>query len=219
MVNSTRAALAAGFAGWALLLFGCGFSKYYDEETLDAQKREILVDMALDARESQVDAKRELESALRTLEALEHEAPAPIRRLSQDLEGEVESARAARQALRRDIDSMQQAALVLFEDWEDQLDLYADEAHRDQLRQELVLTRKSYRYLIDTLARTEQDLDEVIPVLEDQVLMLKHEATLEEDLQPPQVGEVKEQVAEVLDVLNSSIERTEEFIEEGVGEA
>lgn len=204
-------ALAIGIAG-------CRGSRAYDvSQTLVVQRRQILVNQAQEARESQLAAKRELTSAIRTLEALEHDTPAPPGLIRADLETEVETAKEARGALRRDVDSMARAATVLFEDWRAQLVRYADEHERETSRMLLIEAMRSYRGLIDVLRSTEQDLDAVIPLLERQVAMLEHQPPIPRVPARPGIGEVKDQISQVVDSLDSSIEETEKYIDAEVG--
>lgn len=199
-------------------LVACRSSTYYEAmDTVGYEKREMLVDRVEDARDAQVQAKQQLQTALYTLRRVETVPANELGELHGDLKNEVESTSDELDDLRDSISSVESVAESLFADWEEELATFESDELRRQSRQELQRTRESYRELVTALRNTEQRLQTAVPSLEEQVLFIEHAVNAGgTPVETEELDDVREQVSSLIEELEGSIDRTQKFIDEGV---
>ena len=198
-------------------LVGCKSTYYEAAETVGYERREMLTDRMQDARDSQVAAKQQLQTALYTLRRVGSVPEEEVADLHHDLETEVDRTDEQIEDLHEDIASVESVAQAMFDDWEDDLAKYESEDLRSRSRQELQETRQSYRELIGSLRETEQKLQSVIPPMKDQVLSIEH--AMKAGRAPEKsddLEEVREKISTLIEDLDDSIDRTQRFIDETV---
>lgn len=207
----TTMAVAFGVAG-------CRSSAYYRAmETVGYEKREMLTDRLQSARNSQVEARQQLQTALYTLRRVESVPAAELDDLRDDLDQEVGNTKDGVGDLKDDIAAVESVAASMFKEWEADLAKFDDAKLREKSQQELAATRKKYGDMIQSIKTTQRRLESLITPLEDQVLFIEHAANAgETPRKSEQLDEVREQVSDLIEDLDGSIDRTERFIEEGV---
>jgi hypothetical protein len=213
-ISLTTMALAAS----ALLGFGCKSSTDYAAmEKVGVERREILNQRLEAARNSQVEARGELEAALFALQRVPSAPASELPQIQKDLADRVGQVRDERGDLQSDIAAVESVASSMFADWELELAKSSDEQLREKSRTELEAMRAKYRRLIASLRNTDQRLSASIPMLEDQVMFLEHAATA--GAPPPnaeKLDQVQEQISSLIEDLDGSIDSTQKFINEGV---
>ncbi len=157
-----------------LIAAGCQTAYYGAMESLGYHKRQLLVDRVEDARESQEEAKEQFRSALDTFSEVVGFEGGSLQKKYESLNSELEDSEARAKEVRDRIDSVENVAEALFDEWEDELGQYSDEKLRRASREKLDETRVSYQKLISAMKRAEKKMKPVLSVFRDQVLFLKH---------------------------------------------
>ena len=199
-------------------IVGCRSSTYYNAmDTVGYEKREMLTDRVQEARNSQVEARQQLQTALYTLRRVESVPAGQLPELRDDLDSEVGKTKDKIEDLKDDIASVESIAASLFDEWEEDLVKFDSAELREKSRQDLTATKRGYSEMIGALRDTQQRLETVIMPLEDQVLFLDHAANAgQTPRKSEKLDEVREQISGLIEELDDSIDRTERFIEEGV---
>jgi hypothetical protein len=201
----------------ALGSFGCRSSTYYEAmDTVGYEKREMLVDRVEEARDTQIEAKQQLQTALYTLRRFESIPAGELTQLRDDLDGEVDKTEGQLNELQGDIQSVESIAQEVFDDWEAELQKYDSDELRRKSAQELEETKRNYGALISELRSTHEKLATVIAPLKDQVLFIEHAINAGET--PPKsdkLDDVRQQISTLIEELEGSIDRTQRFIEQG----
>jgi DNA repair exonuclease SbcCD ATPase subunit len=202
----------------AAALFGCKSSTYYEAaETVGYEKREMLIDRLQEARDSQVGAKQQMQTALYTLRRIGSVPETELEDLHDDLATEVNRAKDQLDDLHDDIAAVESVARSLFDDWEDDLAKFENQEARNRSQEELRDTRKRHETLVAELRSSERKLQRIMPRLEDQARVLEHaeelgrSPSLTDDL-----DDVREEISTLIEELDDSIDRTQRFIDEGI---
>lgn len=158
----------------ALLLGACSTAYYNALETFGIEKREILADRVEGARNAQEDAKEQFSSALERFQSVVNFEGGDLEEMYDSLNDEFERSQARAQAVRDRIDAVEDVSDALFDEWEDELELYSDENLRSASEDALITTRRRYGELISVMHEAENRMDPVLEVFQDQVLFLRH---------------------------------------------
>lgn len=217
MTNHRTGAIAAvvGLSFCAFVIVGCQKTYYATMEKFGVHKRDILIDRVEDARDSQEDAKEQFKSALERFRALVDFEGGDLEDKYNELQSVLDESEERAEAVRNRIDSVEDVAEALFEEWESELKLYASASLRRSSEKKLAQTRKSYAQLIGAMKRAESKIEPVLTPLRDQVLFLKHNlnaraiASLQEEL-----VSVEADVSTLIEELETAIAEANAFIGE-----
>jgi hypothetical protein len=158
----------------ALCLAACQAAYYQAAEQVGYHKREILVDRVEDARDAQVEAEEQFQSAQQQLLALMEFDGGDLQDTYESLSDEYESASAAATNVGDRIDAIEHVAGALFDEWEEELTEYTNKRFKADSARKLKETKRRYLGLIKTMRRSEQRMEPVLAALKDNVLYLKH---------------------------------------------
>src|SRR5687767_4398619 len=160
----------------ALAAFGCKSSSTYVKamDTAGLEKREMLTDRLQEARDAQIAAKQQLQTALYTLRRVATVPATELTDLHDDHENEVKTTEDEIDDLKGSIASVEAVANEMFSDWEEDLAKYEDQELRQKSAREMRETQQSYTQMINALRNTHQKLNSVMPALKDQVLYVQH---------------------------------------------
>jgi len=170
----TRLALAGVLLGGVAAVGGCSSAYYSVMETFGVEKRQILKDRVIDGRTDQEDAKQQFRSTLEAFKAASGYQGGDLEQLYKKLSGELNRCEVRAQAVRDSIDSIQDVAGNLFEEWKGEVGQYNDPKLRDRSRELLEQTQDKYAQVIGAMRRAEKAMDPVLAGFHDQVLFLKH---------------------------------------------
>lgn len=165
--------LSCGLAALAALA-ACTSTYYRALESIGIEKREILVDRIDDTRDAQNDAKEQFSSALEQYRSVVAFDGGDLEEVYDRLNSEYEESEQRAQEVRERIDSVEQVAEDLFEEWETEIDEYSDPDLARQSRALLADTRTQYADVIGAMHRAEETMDPVLTLFNDQVLFLRH---------------------------------------------
>lgn len=205
---------------WVFLLVsalgtaGCQKAFFGTMEKFGYHKRDILVSRVEKARDSQEEAKEQFESALDRFRAVLGTRGGPLEEKYNQLNAELQRSEARADEVRERIDSVEDVAGALFEEWEDELEQYSDPDLRRQSERRLDQTRRRYEQLIAAMHRAEDRMEPVLKVFRDQVLFLKHNlnaqaiASIQDELTT-----VEADVARLIKEMEAAIAEAEDFIQ------
>jgi hypothetical protein len=212
--------------GWQLVLgcaallamTGCASHRIALAEKFGYAKREQLVDGVQKARDGQVAAKKQFESALKEFLAVTNVSSAELRDLEaryDRLNREYERSESRAQDVHDRINGVQQVADALFKEWREELKQYTNESLRRRSEQQLEDTRRQYDRLIKVMRAAESRMSPVLGAFKDQVLFLKHNlnARAVSSLQQ-NANQIQSDVARLVREMEASIAEANAFIEQ-----
>ena len=205
---------SAVIAALLLVLSGCESTYYGAWEKVGVHKRDILIDRIEDTQEAQEDAQEEFKDALEQYRSVVNFDGGNLEKLYNKLNAEYEDSAEAAQAITDHIDSVENVAEDLFDEWEKELEQYSSASLRRSSAKQLHDTRYQYTQLIRTMRRAEKSVQPVLRTLNDQVLYLKHNlnaraiAALKGEL-----GSINTDVNRLINEMQKSIDQANAFIE------
>jgi hypothetical protein len=195
------------------ILYGCETAYYGTMEKLGYHKRDLMVNRVESARDAQEDAKEEFESALEKFSSVLQFDGGDLEDKYDQLKTAYDRSSARAQTVRDRIDSVEDVAEDLFDEWEKELSEYASDSLRRSSARKLSETRRQYARLIGAMKRAEKKMDPVLVAFNDQVLFLKHNlnARAIASLQTELVS-VETEVNSLIRDMNASIKEANAFI-------
>ena len=195
------------------LLTACETAYYGTMEKLGYHKRDLMVNRVESARDAQQDAKEEFESALEKFSSVLQFDGGDLEDKYDQLKTAYDRSAARAQAVRDRIESVEDVAGDLFEEWEKELGQYSSDSLRRSSARKLSQTRRQYAQLIGAMKRAESKMAPVLTAFNDQVLFLKHNlnARAIASLQTELVS-VESEVQSLIRDMNASIKEANAFI-------
>ncbi len=194
-------------------LSGCQSVYYGAMEKAGVHKRDIMIDRVESAQESQTDAKEQFESALEQYQSIVTIEDQDLVERYEKLNDEYEDSKAAAEKVSERINSVEDVSEALFDEWEDEIDLYSNANLKRQSEAKLRETKKQYEKLIKAMRSAEARMDPVLQVFQDQVLFLKHNLNARAiDSLQGELGSVNTEVAQLIREMEKSIAESEAFI-------
>lgn len=198
-----------------LLVFsGCSTVYYNAMEKFGVEKRDILVDRVGEARDAQSDARETFRSSLERFQSVVDTPETGLQEKYDVISKAYDNSLKSANEVRDRIESVEDVSGALFDEWEEELDLYQSGSLRKTSKQRLDETRKLYNSLIARMHQVETRMDPVLEAFEDQVLFLKHNlnaqaiGALENEL-----GQIRQDVDSLIRDMEASIAESEAFIQ------
>ncbi|MDY0066946.1 MAG: DUF2959 family protein [Steroidobacteraceae bacterium] len=157
----------------AFVLCGCRSAVYDALETFGVEKRDVLVNRVGAARNAQEAAKEQFASALEQFRSVVDVDATDLERLYDRLNRERQRSESRAGAVRDRIDTVEQVAEDLFDEWENELEEYSNAQLRRDSQRLLNDTRQRYATLIKAMRSAERSMDPVLEIFQDQVLTLR----------------------------------------------
>ena len=195
------------------LLSGCATAYYGTMEKFGVHKREILVDRVGEARDAQEEAKEQFSSALERFTVVLGVEGGDLKDKYDELNKAFERSEARAEEVHDRIDAVEDVAEALFDEWEEELELYTSAELKRASQRQLADTKREYAQLIDAMKRAERKIAPVLNAFRDQVLYLKHNlnaqaiASLKGEL-----ASVETDVAALIRDMERSIAEADRFI-------
>ncbi|MGD8111268.1 DUF2959 domain-containing protein [Vibrio sp. TRT 21S02] len=155
-------------------LTGCQSAYYSAMEQVGYHKRDIMVDRVEDAKESQQDAQEQFSSALEALSAVTNFQGGELESVYNKIDGQYKDSEKAAQDVRDRIAAIEDVSEALFEEWQDELEMYSNAKLRRSSEQKLRETKVSYNNMLAAMKRAEKKMTPVLDTLRDNTLFLKH---------------------------------------------
>ncbi|MBT8147802.1 MAG: DUF2959 domain-containing protein [Gammaproteobacteria bacterium] len=199
----------------ALLLAGCSSVYYNTMEQFGIEKRDILVDRVEEARDSQEEAKEQFASALEQFTTLLNFDGGELQRVYDRLNTEFERSERRAEEVSDRIRAVENVSEDLFDEWEDELDLYTDQSLRSSSDRTLRQTRVRYNQLIATMQAAENTMIPVLNAFRDQVLFLRHNLNSQAIASlRSEVTSIESDIATLIDEMEASIAESNRFLDE-----
>ncbi|MBW2450137.1 MAG: DUF2959 domain-containing protein [Deltaproteobacteria bacterium] len=143
-------------------------------EKVGVHKRDILVDRVEGSRDAQSEAQEQFKSALEQFGAVIKIENTDLKKAYDKLNAEYEDSEKAAAKVSERIDKVESVADALFEEWEEELNLYKSADLRQSSKQKLQNTKTRYREMLASMHRAEKSMTPVLRTFRDNVLFLKH---------------------------------------------
>lgn len=158
------------------LLFttGCQKAYYSAMEEIGYDKREILADRVENARESQQDAKEQFANALERYRSVVDFDGGELEEKYDILNAEYETSESMAEDVRDRIESVEDVAGALFDEWAEEITQYSSSKLRRASQKKLAATKSRYSSLVRAMKKASSKMDPVLAAFKDQVLYLKH---------------------------------------------
>ena len=201
------------FALLIAALAGCQSAYYGAMEKVGVHKRDIMVNRVESVQEAQTDAKEQFESALAEFRSIVQIKDQDLAARYDRLNDEYEDSKAAAQSVTKRIDAVEDVSEALFEEWEDEIELYSNANLKRQSAAKLSQTRRQYQGLIRAMRSAEARMAPVLQAFQDQVLFLKHNLNARAiDSLQGELGTIETDVAQLIREMEKSIAESEAFI-------
>ncbi len=197
-----------------LVLASCTSTYYRALESIGIEKRDILADRLEDTRDAQAEAKEQFTSALEQYRSVVSVDGGDLEDIYDRLNAEYEDSAERADEVRKRIDSVERVAGDLFEEWEEEIDAYANPDLASRSRVLLTETRADYRDVLAAMRRAEQSMEPVLTLFNDQVMFLRHNlnaraiGALESEL-----ASLEEATATLVEEMEAAIAEANSFIE------
>ena len=198
----------------ATSLTSCSSMYYSAMESMGYEKRHIMVDRVEDARDDQEEAKEQFKSTLDRFKELTGADGGDLERVYSALAKEFERCEGKAEDVTDRIESIEDVAEDMFEEWREELAVYTDPNLRKISERQLSDTEGRYEQMIAAMRRAEETMAPVLTAFRDQVLFLKHNlnAAMVASLQNS-VVEIETDVSALIAEMEASIAESNQFID------
>ena len=208
-------------AKWIVLLTAvisltaCETVVYDALEKVGYHKRDILIDRIDAAQASQTEGQEQFKSALEQFKSVINFDGGDLEVTLDLLNDEYEASVDAADEIHDRINSVENVADALFDEWQEELEQYSNASLRRDSERQLKDTRRRYSKVLGAMRRAEKAIDPVLASLKDNTLYLKHNlnaraiASLKNEL-----GTVDNDVNALLTAMRQAINESNAFIDE-----
>jgi hypothetical protein len=198
-----------------MVVSGCSSVYYSAMEQIGVEKRDILVDRVGEARDAQSDARETFRSSLERFQSVVDTPNTGLQEKYNAISDAYSNSVNAAKRVRDRIDSVENVSVALFDEWEDELELYKSAALRENSEQQLSETRERYGSLMGSMRQVEKRMDPVLQAFEDQVLFLKHNLNAQAiGALEGELGQIRQNVDSLIRDMEASIVESEAFIKQ-----
>lgn len=196
-----------------LAISACETVKLGALEQLGFEKRDVLVGRIEKARDAQLEAKEQFQSALQEFQSVVKFDGGELEKVYNRLNDEYETSKDSSEDVTKRIDSVEYVAGKLFLEWSSELGEYSNLDLKRKSQAQLYETKRQYAGLISTMRKAERSIQPVLTVFNDQVLFLKHNlnaraiASLKDEL-----SGIESNVSKLIHEMNLSIDEANRFI-------
>ncbi|USD37689.1 MULTISPECIES: DUF2959 domain-containing protein [Ferrimonas] len=197
----------------ALMLGGCQSAYYAAAEQVGYHKREILTDRVESAQESQQEAQQQFSSALEQLQTLVDFDGGDLEDVYDTVRDEYQASEKAANDVRDRIDSIDDVAEAMFDEWQQELEQYQSAKLRRDSEKRLSATKRQYASMLKSMRRAEQKMEPVLARLKDNELYLKHNLNANAvNAIGSEFSDLKGEVQSLITEMNKAIAESDQFI-------
>ena len=214
---------APSFSLFRLVLFLCLFpglcacsrTYYAAMDKVGVHKRDILVDRVEGARDSQAEAQKQFKSALEQFNAVIQLKNTDLKQAYEKLNREYKQCKKAADRVSERIDKVEDVSEALFDEWEDEIELYSNKELQQASKQQLRKTRSRYKKMLASMRTAEKSMTPVLRTFRDNVLFLKHNLNAQAigSLQR-EFSSLKKDIDILIQRMNEAIGQSNAFIEQ-----
>lgn len=196
-----------------LLLAGCQSAYYSTMEKVGVHKRDILADRVDKAQNAQQDAQQQFKSALEQFSSLIKFDGGSLQKQYEQTDEQYQACNEAAANVSERINSIEDVAEALFDEWQDELDMYTNPKLKQDSKAKLNSTQRQYKQLLSTMRQAESSMAPVLDSLRDNSLYLKH------NLNAQAIGALRSEFAAIerditllISNMNKAISESQQFI-------
>jgi Protein of unknown function (DUF2959) len=207
---------ARGIALFLFLFFLASCQSLYLNtlEKVGIEKREVLHSRIIKAQQSQTDAKEQFVDALTKLKQLTQFEGGQLERTYRAVEKSYRKTETRAVEVSSRIQEMDKVALILFQEWETELEQYQSKKFKAQSTSLLAKTRADYGVMLKAMWTAESAMSPVLKSMHDQVLFLKHHLNAQAlGHLDSEVANIEKQVSVLIQDMNKSIQSADKFIQ------
>jgi uncharacterized protein YdiU (UPF0061 family) len=131
-----------------VLLSACSSAYYSTMEKVGIHKRDIMVDRVESARDAQAEAQEQFQSALDQFASVINLEESDLKQAYDSLNHEFEASEAAASEVSDRIEKVESVAEDLFEEWQEELELYENKSLKASSAKKLAQTKQRYRKML-----------------------------------------------------------------------
>lgn len=182
-------------------------------ERVGVHKRDIMVDRVEGARDAQEDAQEQFKSALEEFGSVVALKNTDLKKAYDKFDKEYTECEEAAQKVSDRINKVENVAEALFDEWENELDLYQNKELRKSSKAQLQETKSRYKKMLASMHTAEKSMDPVLKTFRDNVLFLKHNLNAQAigSLQS-EFSSLKKDIDGLIEKMNTAIEHSNTFI-------
>jgi len=193
---------------------GCRSTYYGAWEKLGRHKRDLLRDRVDAGRDDQREAEEQFQTTYERFKEISGYDGGDIEPAYRKLDHEYEECERRAEDVRDRIESIEQVAADLFEEWEREIGLIQNSALRKDSQSKLRATQKRYAQLIRSMKLAETRMEPVLVAFRDQVLYLKHNLNAQAVAALDGTAvEIQRDIDQLIRDLRASITEADRFIE------
>lgn len=198
-----------------LLLASCSTAYYSGMERLGYQKRDILVSRVKKAKDSQVEAKEQFESALDEFIAVTGYSGRDLERNYKRIERAYAKSKSRAEEVKDRNDAVARTGKALFKEWGKEISEYQNKEFRADSERQRAESQVRFNELMTAMRRAEAKLDPVLREFHDHVLYLKHNLNAQAVAAlKGRVSDVNVDVARLIREMERSITEADSFIKQ-----
>jgi sugar-specific transcriptional regulator TrmB len=196
-----------------LLTIGCSKTYYSAMEKVGVHKRDILIDRVEGARDSQASAQQQFKSALEQFGSVIQLENTDLKKAYELLDEEYTDCEKAARKVTHRIDKVENVSDALFDEWEDELNLYENKELRRSSKRQLKITRARYEEMLRSMRTAEASMTPVLKTFRDNVLFLKHNLNAQAigSLQS-EFTSLEKDIDDLIKKMNTAIGHSNDFI-------
>ena len=198
-----------------LTITGCQTTYYDALEKVGIPKRELMIKRIESTQEAQQDVKEQFQSALDQFQSIVVFNGGNLEELYKKLNREYEDSVSAADKVNSRIQSIQHVSEALFDEWQEELNLYSSASLRSASARKLNETKRQYQRMITRMEKSAKRMQPVLDVFQDQVLFLKHNLNAQaiSSLKGEFAG-VKREIDQLITQMERSIAESQRFVEQ-----
>ena len=198
-----------------LLFFSsCGIAQYAVLEKFGIDKRDILVDRVEEGREDQAAAKEQIQTTFEAFQELTGFDGGDAGAVYSKLKKEFERSEDRAEKVSSRIESIEQVAGDMFDEWEAEIEGMTDAKLRSKSTKLRSDTQKRYAMVLNSMRTAESKMQPVLESFRNRVVFLKHSlnATAISSLKDDALA-IESDVADLIRDMQESIDEADAFIE------
>ncbi len=197
------------------ILTACQSAYYSAMEKVGIHKRDILVDRVEETKESQQESQQQFKSALENLSLLINFDGGDLQNVYEKLTDDYEASVKSAEDLSGRINKVEDVAIALFDEWQDELEEYNNANLKRESQKKLSSTQRQFKKLLRSMRRSEDKMTPVLGALKDNTLYLKHNLNAQAiSAIKGEFSNLKRNIQTLMKDMNQSIEDSNDFIEQ-----
>jgi predicted nucleic acid-binding Zn-ribbon protein len=192
---------------------GCRSAYYAAWEKFGVEKRDLLKERVVEARDEQQEAGQQFKDAMTRLKEITSFDGGKLEKAYDGLKADYDDCNSKAEAVRKRIKAMETVAADLFSEWEKELTQISTPSLQASSRQQLQGTRERYEGLHSALKNAERSMSPVLTQFRDYVLYLKHNLNAQAIASlKSEATNIQTEISKLISQMNQSIAKADEFV-------